>query len=228
MKVPLKRKIHLWYLAPAVSNRTVAFVSIVRRPGRTPIRQRARIKGLLRRPPLACDWHGSECRFHAIIPPGVDLRFFGRLITQTLDSSMKLIVSHHSATRFDIAVEGHTVITDQPVEDGGQNAGMGPVDLFVGSLASCVAYFVGRFCTRHHIASAGFTVEANWSMAEQPHRVGRIDLRLHLHAPISPEQRDRLLKVAHGCTVHQSLVQPPSVAIQLAAESEERVGGADR
>lgn len=48
--------------------------------------------------------------------------------------------------RFDVTSGNHTLVTDQPVKDGGGDAGMSPVELFVGSLASCVAYFAGRYC----------------------------------------------------------------------------------
>jgi putative redox protein len=128
---------------------------------------------------------------------------------------MNMKVEFRGGTRFDIVSGRHTIVTDQPVEDGGQDAGMSPVELFVGSLASCVAYFVGRYCTRHKIACAGFTVDAEWSYAEQPHRVGAVSLRIDLPAQLTPEQRERLLKVAHGCTVHQSLAVPPALTIDL-------------
>jgi uncharacterized OsmC-like protein len=52
-------------------------------------------------------------------------------------------------------------------------------------------------------------------MAENPHRVGRIDIAIHLPHRIAPEQKERLLKVAHGCTVHQSLTVAPNVMIAL-------------
>ena len=70
---------------------------------------------------------------------------------------MKLSVSHHGGTRYDIVSGSHRIVTDQPVEDGGQDAGVSPVELFVGSVASCVAYFVGRFCMRHGISQEGCT-----------------------------------------------------------------------
>jgi uncharacterized OsmC-like protein len=107
------------------------------------------------------------------------------------------------------------VVTDQPVTDGGQNAGMSPVELFVGALAGCVAYFVGQFCARHEIAREGLRVEAEWEMAEGPHRVGSITLAIHLPHRLTPEQKERLLKVAHACTVHQSIAVTPNIAIQL-------------
>ncbi len=128
---------------------------------------------------------------------------------------MALTVTFQGGTRFDISSGSHVVVTDQPVEDGGQDAGMSPVELFIGSLASCVGYFVGRYCARHKIVCEGFTVDAEWSYAEQPHRVGSVSMRIILPVQLTPDQRERLLKVAHGCTVHQSLVVPPTLKIDL-------------
>jgi uncharacterized OsmC-like protein len=40
-------------------------------------------------------------------------------------------------------------------------------------------------------------------------------MRINLPVQLTPDQRERLLKVAHGCTVHQSLAVPPTVKIDL-------------
>lgn len=128
---------------------------------------------------------------------------------------MKLTASYHGGTRYDITSGKHRVVTDQPAEDGGQDAGMSPVELFVGSVASCVAYFVGQFCARHNISRDGLSIEADWDMAENPHRVGRIDVIIHLPHRIAAELKDRLLKVAHGCTVHQSIASALTITITL-------------
>jgi uncharacterized OsmC-like protein len=128
-----------------------------------------------------------------------------------------MTVTYRGGSRFDVTSGNHVIVTDQPVNDGGNDAGMSPVELFVGSLASCVGYFVGRYCARHQIPCEGFTVNVDWSYAEQPHRVGAVELRVNLPSDLTPEQRDKLLKVAHGCTVHQSLAGPPKVDIQLLA-----------
>lgn len=128
---------------------------------------------------------------------------------------MRLTATYHGGIRYDITNGKHCVITDQPVDDGGMDAGMSPVELFVGSVASCVAYFVGQFCARHNISRDGLSVDAEWAMAESPHRVGRIDIAIHLPHRLPSELEARLLKVAHGCTVHQSLTIAPNVTIAL-------------
>ena len=137
---------------------------------------------------------------------------------------MKLSVSYHGNRRYDIKSGKHRVVTDQPVEDGGQDAGMGPVELFVGSVASCVAYFVGQFCARHDISREGLTVEAEWEMAEGPHRVGQINLAIHLPHRMTAELKERLLKVAYACTVHQSIAVASNVAIKLNPHSHHAAG----
>ncbi len=137
---------------------------------------------------------------------------------------MKLTVSYHGGTRYDITSGKHRVVTDQPVEEGGQDAGMSPVELFVGSVAGCVGYFVGQFCSRHNIPRDGLTVDAEWAMAERPHRVGTVSVKITLPARITAAQRERLLKVARGCTVHQSLAVPPKVTIAMTSDSSGRAG----
>lgn len=128
---------------------------------------------------------------------------------------MTLTVSFHGGMRHDIVSGRHRIITDQPAEDGGQDAGMSPVELFVGSVASCVGYFVGQFCARHNISREGLAVDAEWEMAEEPHRVGKIALAIKLPHRLSVDMKERLLKVAHGCTVHQSFSGAPAVSIQI-------------
>lgn len=135
---------------------------------------------------------------------------------------MKLTAVYHGGTRYDILSGQHRIVTDQPVEDGGQGAGMSPIELFVGSVASCVAYFVGQFCGRHGISRDGLTVDAEWTMAEGPHRVGRLDIGIHLPHRVTPEMKERLLKVAHGCTVHQSIAVTPNIAIRLNPQTHQK------
>lgn len=128
---------------------------------------------------------------------------------------MAVTVVFQGQSRFQLSNGRHVITADQRKEDGGEDAGMSPVEIFVASLAGCVGYFVARYCTRHEIPVEGFRIETEWSMAEQPHRVGRIQLRLQLPAGVPSSQQEKLLKVAHGCTVHQSVIHTPTVDIVL-------------
>lgn len=130
---------------------------------------------------------------------------------------MNLSVTFQGGTRFSIASGLHQIVTDQPIDEGGSDAGMSPVELFIGSLASCIGYFVAKYCARHQIPTEGFTIDVDWSMTEQPHRVGVVNMRLNLPVTLNPSQKERLLKIARGCTVHQTLAIPPKVDIRLSS-----------
>jgi uncharacterized OsmC-like protein len=126
----------------------------------------------------------------------------------------RIEVRHESGDRHAIEVRGHRVVVDQPVVDGGDDAGPTPTELFVAGLASCVGFYAGRFCARHGVDPAGLRVTCDFAMAEdRPARVAEIQIRV-IAPPSFPEAKlDRLQAVVEHCTVHNSMVQMPEVTI---------------
>jgi uncharacterized OsmC-like protein len=132
--------------------------------------------------------------------------------TEEARTMARMMVGHVEGDRFTIGIRGHEVVVDQPVSDGGTDAGPTPTELFVGGLASCVAFYAGRFLERHQIERDGLSVACEWEMAdERPNRVGRIEISLGLPAGFPQEHRARLMAVVEHCTVHNSMVQMPEV-----------------
>jgi uncharacterized OsmC-like protein len=138
-------------------------------------------------------------------------------MTNEAGASRRVRVDYESGDRFRIAVRQHTVTVDQPASDGGEDTAPTPTELFIASLASCVAFYARRFAARHGIPTDELAVTAEFSMASHPARVGEITLQLHIPVELSPEQQASLLAVTSHCTVHSTLMQPPEVRIELAA-----------
>lgn len=108
------------------------------------------------------------------------------------------------------------MVADQPVAGGGEDQGPTPTELFVASLASCVAFYVGRFLRRHPEAGDEFAVECEFEMSDfPPARVAAIALRVVLAADLGETLRAAVLRAAEHCTVHNSLIEPPSVTIEV-------------
>jgi putative redox protein len=117
---------------------------------------------------------------------------------------------------YEVTVRGHRLVVDQPAEAGGQDAGPTPTELFVAALASCVAFYAGRYLTRHGYSRDGLAVSAGYDMAgDRPARVSGIRLTVRVPAGLPPERRAALRAVASHCTVHNSLAVPPPVIIDL-------------
>jgi putative redox protein len=140
-----------------------------------------------------------------------------RVLPETAVGS-QIAVRFAECEAYEIAVRGHQIVVDQPVDDGGGDQGATPTELFVASLAACVAYYAGRFLTRHGYGRQGLTVAAGFEMASgRPARVAAINLTVHVPPEVPAERWPALRAVVHHCTVHNTLNQPPEVDITLTA-----------
>jgi putative redox protein len=130
-------------------------------------------------------------------------------------SSATIRVEHQGGDRLLIETRGHELSSDQPVEDGGDDTGPTPTELFLAGLAGCVAFYGARFLRRHGLATEGLVVTCNYAWAANPNRIGEIDLSVE--APtLTPERREAFSRVIEHCTVHNTLRQPPEVRIRVA------------
>ena len=128
-----------------------------------------------------------------------------------------ITVAHEEGDRLRVSIRGHEVFTDQPQEDGGGDTAPTPTELFVAGLGACIAFYAERYLRRHRLSTEGLRVSCSYSWAEDPHRVGGIEIAVD--APGLPaERREAFERVIAHCTVHNTLSHPPAVAL--------RVGGA--
>jgi len=139
----------------------------------------------------------------------------GRVMTT--DTPTEITVRHLDGDRFTIDVRGHTITVDQPADAGGTDTAPTPTELFVASLAGCVAFYARRYLARHDIPADGLEVTAGHIMGGRPARVDEIRLRITPPAALPAERRDAFLAVAAHCTVHNSLTRPPAIRIELDA-----------
>lgn len=125
-----------------------------------------------------------------------------------------IVVERVGADAFRIEARGHILFADQP---GSGEIGATPTELFVMSLASCVAYYATRALGRGS-EHARLSVGCRWSMSEtKPWRVTSVDLTVRPPAGVSPERLAAIDRAMRQCTVHNTLLQPPEVTIRLAA-----------
>jgi uncharacterized OsmC-like protein len=126
-----------------------------------------------------------------------------------------VLVRHLEQDRFSIGVRGHILYVDQPDSAGGTDTAPTPTELFVAGLASCVAFYARRYLARHGIATDGLAVSADFETGGRPNRVTRITMLVEPPPGLPAERRAAFLAVASHCTVHNTLADPPEIAIAL-------------
>jgi len=130
----------------------------------------------------------------------------------------RLTARHTSGAAFNIECRGHTVITDQPKSNGGEDSGMTPPEFFAGSLAGCIGFYVAKYCQQAGIDTDGLRVDCDWAVYEDsPRRIGEITIDVIL--PALPEKRRKALeRVASSCVIHATLHSNPEININLNTE----------
>ncbi|MGW2618309.1 OsmC family protein [Streptomyces sp. NPDC001500] len=125
-------------------------------------------------------------------------------------------VTHVDRDAYTVDIRGHRLRVDQPLPAGGTDTGPTPTELFAASLATCVAFYAGRFLHRHGLDQAGLRVRTEFTMAtDRPARVASLHVVV-VPPPGLPEQRRAaLLAVASRCTVHNTLHERPEIEIEL-------------
>ncbi|MDH6574691.1 OsmC family protein [Kitasatospora sp. MAP5-34] len=158
----------------------------------------------------------------ASLTPGEARNLAGLLLFQAaavesphLDAPGHVEVTPMGADAYAITVRGHVLSVDQPLPDGGTDTAPTPVELFVASMASCVAHYAGRYLDRHQVTRDGLRVGADYSMAiDRPARVGAVTVRLTVPG-LPPERIQALRAVVSHCTVENTLDSPPDVTVTL-------------
>jgi putative redox protein len=124
-------------------------------------------------------------------------------------------VSHMGGHRFLIRMGRHAVAVDQPVHAGGLDGAPTAVDLFVGSLAACIAHYARGYLARHGIDADDLQVSATFEVGQRPPRVTAINVHVKPPADLPPQQYAAFRAVASHCTVHNTLLNPPVVSLEL-------------
>jgi putative redox protein len=112
----------------------------------------------------------------------------------------------------------HTLITDEPLEAGGEDAGPDPYTLLLAALGSCIS-----MTTRLYAKRKGWPLERVTVRLKQQRihaadcldcknaaegYVHRIERSVSFEGKLSEEQHLRLQEIAHKCPVHKTLTSP--------------------
>jgi putative redox protein len=128
-----------------------------------------------------------------------------------------ILVRSEQGYRTAIHIRNHTVITDEPLHDGGTDSGPTPMELAIGTAGACIAVTVRAYALRKGWPLEGVTVELEsqrFKREDYPAYTGdapyitEIRERIEFHGPLTDEQKARLMTIAARCPVHLLLENP--------------------
>lgn len=99
----------------------------------------------------------------------------------------------------------NTFITDAPVDNKGKGEAFSPTDTVATALASCMLTIMGIKARDMEIDLKGTFAEVKKTMASDPRRISKIEIRFQMNSNFSSKERSILEKAAKTCPVFYSL-----------------------
>jgi ribosomal protein S12 methylthiotransferase accessory factor len=110
--------------------------------------------------------------------------------------------------------DGFTVASDQPKENGGQNAAPSPFKLFLASIGTCAGFYAASFCQQREIDMTGMHITLDTKRNSDTHRLDQIKIIVHLPDGFPEKYRATLLRVIDQCTVKKAIFDPPEFSVE--------------
>ena len=108
-----------------------------------------------------------------------------------------------TSLRHEVTIDGrHRLVTDEPIQLGGDGSGPAPHELVPAALASCIATTLVMYAERKGWDLEGIEVDVTYEHTESPRR---FDVEVRLPDHLSDDQLERLQRVAAACPVHRAL-----------------------
>jgi uncharacterized OsmC-like protein len=128
---------------------------------------------------------------------------------------MEMKIAYRSGKKFIATCRGKQLVIDQPLENGGTDEGMTPPEAFIASIGSCMGVYVLNYCRSANINPTDMILSIEWDKTKNPARISKIKVEIKIPKSKMKERSEAILKVANHCLVHQTLLQPPKMEINL-------------
>ena len=117
--------------------------------------------------------------------------------------TIKVIRDQSLPMRHIAHVRNHILSVDGTLEEGGNDAGPSPHDLYDAAISACKALTVVWYARRKGIPLEDVQVTTERDASEERHGTYRLAATLHLTGDLTDAQRDELLAISQKCPIHK-------------------------
>lgn len=125
----------------------------------------------------------------------------------------KVIYQGNLRTESEHLQSGSKMITDAPVDNHGKGEAFSPTDTVANALATCMLTVMGIKAENLQIDMRGTTAEVTKTMASDPRRISRIEVKVRFPDNYGEKNNKILENTARNCPVLQSL--NPNIELDL-------------
>lgn len=126
---------------------------------------------------------------------------------------MDMKISFPGGKKVSADYKGFTIMTDQPVQAGGDDSAPAPFDLFLASLGTCAGIYVLGFCQQRGLPTEGIELVQKLTYDPAKRMIGAIDIEIRVPADFPEKYHDALVSTASLCAVKKHIQDPPAFNI---------------
>jgi uncharacterized OsmC-like protein len=124
-------------------------------------------------------------------------------------------VEHLGAVKFEVKARKHTILCDQPPENGGLDEAMTPPELLLAALGTCAGFYAAQYLKKFNLSTEGIRVRVTAEKEKGPARVDNFRIEVEMAAELNDEHRAGVERSVHHCLIHNTLLNPPKIALEI-------------
>jgi uncharacterized OsmC-like protein len=128
---------------------------------------------------------------------------------------MEVSVEHLGGVQFEIKARQHTIVCDQPSENGGYDEGMTPPELLLASLGSCAGFYAAMYLKKRKLSTEGTRVRVTAEKAKAPPRLEDFRIAVEVPTEFSDDHKRGIEEAVHQCLIHNTLLNPPKISLEV-------------
>jgi ribosomal protein S12 methylthiotransferase accessory factor len=110
-------------------------------------------------------------------------------------------------------LNGQTIRTDQPIENGGGNSAPAPFDLFLASIGTCAGIYVKSFCDRRKISTEGIKIIQTMEFDNEKKTPTLFKLDIQLPSRFPEKYKEAVINAAELCLVKKTINNQPEFKV---------------
>lgn len=112
-------------------------------------------------------------------------------------------------------VGNFTVLSDQPVSNGGNGAAPSPFELFMVSIANCAAYFALAFCRERELSTEGMKLSTDFEKDPETKTLSSVRISLVLPNGFPEKYKKPILRTMEQCSVKRAIAAQPGFTLSV-------------
>ncbi|MBZ5635190.1 MAG: OsmC family protein [Acidobacteriia bacterium] len=127
----------------------------------------------------------------------------------------EVLVDHLGEVQFEVKARSHSIICDQPMENGGFDEGMTPAEFLLASLGTCAGYYAVQYMKAWKLPMEGLRIRTTADKAKAPARLTDFRIELEFLTELDQRHRDGIVRAVHACLIHNTLLNPPRIDVEV-------------